>query len=108
MADKRQTENLTERDGSPMERVKKLYVRHRGAQIPVYSLASDAEADKLAQALESGDAKVLAEYVQYGISYDQTHEVILFEGNEYAIQTITPGGELRRAKARRKAQARNG
>lgn len=91
-----------------MERVKKLYIRHRGAQIPVYSIATEQEADELALALEAGTAKVLAEYVQYGISYDQTHEVIAYNGNEYAIQTITTGGELKRAKARRKAQANNG
>lgn len=81
-----------------MERLSRVCVRHNYRQVPVYIVEDDASAEELSKRLENGELKVIAEYTQFGVEHDITHEIFVDGEKTFSIMTITPGGELGRLK----------
>jgi len=89
-----------------MQRVKHVYLRYKGKQLPVYALETDTDSEDFAKLLEEHKAKVVAEYTQWGFQADVTHEVIELPEGHIVLQTVTPGGALKRTLKSRKARAK--
>lgn len=85
-----------------MQRVKHLYLRYQGRQLPIYALETDTDSEDFAKLLEEHKAVVVAEYTQWGFQADVTHEVIQLPEGLIVLQTVTPGGALKRQLKQRK------
>lgn len=89
-----------------MQRVKRLYLRFKGAQLPVYAIETDTDSEEFARLLDEKKAKVVAEYTQYGFRADVTHEIIEVPEGRFVLQSVTPGGALKRHRDAKKGKSK--
>lgn len=85
-----------------MKRLQHVYFRHEKKQLPVYQIESDADAARIEKEMTQGDAMVVMEVTQFGFYADVTYEVIKNGKEMFAVQTITPGGFVKRQKGTKK------
>lgn len=89
-----------------MKRVQHVYFRHERKQLPVYQIETDEDAARIEKEMVQGEAMVVMEVTQFGFLADVTYEVIKNGRETFALQTITPGGEMKRQKSTKKGVKR--